>query len=146
VKRHRAAATCDQFRSNAAKSIANPESAIPQSMLCGAMPPVRRAMAKTPETRSRRSTSITTSAASDEALAPRAPIAIPTLAAASAGASLMPSPTLPAGSLSARAASRSSAAPIGSAASARSSVTMTIARLQPFSRRSSNCRNFTVAS
>ena len=37
---------------------------------------------------------MTTSAASDEALAPRAPMAMPTLAAASAGASLMPSPTM----------------------------------------------------
>ena len=36
----------------------------------------------------------TTSAASDEAVAPRTPIATPTSAAARAGASLMPSPTM----------------------------------------------------
>ena len=40
---------------------------------------------------------MTTSAASDEALAPRAPIAMPTLAAAKAGASLIPSPTIKVG-------------------------------------------------
>ncbi len=45
-------------------------------------------------TRSSRSTISTTSAASLEAVAPRAPIATPTSAAASAGASLMPSPTM----------------------------------------------------
>ena len=40
---------------------------------------------------------MTTSAASDEAVAPRAPIATPTSAAARAGASLMPSPTMTVG-------------------------------------------------
>ena len=37
---------------------------------------------------------MTTSAASDDALAPRAPMATPTSAAAKAGASLIPSPTI----------------------------------------------------
>ncbi len=45
-------------------------------------------------TRSSRSVRMTTSAASDEALAPRAPSATPISATASAGASLMPSPTM----------------------------------------------------
>src|SRR5439155_524519 len=51
-------------------------------------------MATASATRSSRSTRMITSAASDEALAPRAPIAMPTLAAANTAASLMPSPTI----------------------------------------------------
>ena len=99
-------------------------------------------------TRSKRSVRITTSAASEEAVAPRAPIAIPTSADASAGASLMPSPTivvgcsrcstctastLSEGAHSLSTASRSSAAPIACAAAARSPVTIII-RVTPASR------------
>ena len=54
-------------------------------MLCSAMARARLAMTTASATRSRRSTRMTTSAASDEALAPRAPMAMPTSAAASAG-------------------------------------------------------------
>ena len=110
-------------------------------MLCRAMARARLAMTTASETRSRRSTRMTTSAASDDALAPLAPMAMPTSAAASAGASLIPSPTisvglrrcsvatastLSEGTRSARTASRSRAAPIVSAASARSPVTITM--------------------
>ena len=128
-------------RPTAATSMASPDIPIPATMLCSAMPWARLAIVTASETRSSRSTRITTSAASDDALAPRAPIAIPTFAAAKAGASLIPSPTitvgywrcsaatastLSAGSRSERTASRSRAAPMVCAASARSPVTITI--------------------
>src|SRR5680860_423082 len=57
----------------------------------------RRPMAMASATRSTRSSGMTTSAASDETVAPPKAIAIPTSAAASAGASLMPSPTMTTG-------------------------------------------------
>ena len=59
-----------------------------------AIPRERRAIRIASATRSSRSTTRTTSAASDDAVAPRAPIATPTSAAASAGASFTPSPTM----------------------------------------------------
>ena len=72
-------------RPTAAKNIAVPDIAMPAIMLCTAMPRVRFAMATASETRSSRSVRMTTSAASDEALAPLAPMAMPTPAAARCG-------------------------------------------------------------
>ena len=62
--------------------------------LSRAMRRERRAMRMASGSRSRRSTVMTTSAASELAVAPRAPMATPTSALARAGASLMPSPTM----------------------------------------------------
>ena len=67
---------------------------MPASTLWRAMRSERRPMRIASATRSMRSTMITTSAASDEAVAPAPPIAMPTSASASAGASLTPSPTI----------------------------------------------------
>ena len=72
-------------KSDAAIPIASADMPIPAMMLCRAMPCVRFAIATASDTRSSRSTRITTSAASDDALAPRAPIATPTSAAAKRG-------------------------------------------------------------
>ena len=85
-----------------AASMATPDKPMPAIMLCTAMRRVRFAMTIASLTRSSRSVRMTTSAASDEALAPLAPMAMPTPAAASAGASLMPSPTIRLGSGAAR--------------------------------------------
>ena len=133
-------------RPAAAAAIAASDIAIPASTLCRAIRRVRRASARTSPSRSSRSTVSTASAASEEALDPRAPMATPTSARASAGASLIPSPTMMTGarprsartasSLSAgvRSASTSSTpitAPTASATSARSPVTMTIRLIPP---------------
>ena len=138
----------------AANAIATPDIAMPATMLCTAMPRARFAMETASETRSSRSVRMTTSAASDDALAPLAPMAMPTFAAANAGASLMPSPTITVGckrcsvatastlsdgTRSASTASRSSAAPMVSAASARSPVSMTM-RETPAARRACTAR------
>ena len=101
-----------------------------------------------------RSTVRTIPAASDDAVAPRPAIATPTSAAASAGASLMPSPTmitgpctrsswttltLSAGVCSERTSSTPTNRPTDSAASARSPVTSTIRR-RPADRRPRSIR------
>ncbi len=131
-------------RPNAAAIIPAIDIAIPATTLWTAMRRVRRASTCASPSRSRRSTVSTMSAASEDAVAPRAPMAIPTSASANAGASLMPSPTIIVGanSLSARTTSSLSAgersasvsstpmtAPIVSATSARSPVTITIRRM-----------------
>ena len=67
---------------------------MPASALCTAIRRARRAISIASASRSSRSVVSTTSAASEEAVAPRAPIATRTVAAASAGASLRPSPTI----------------------------------------------------
>ena len=67
---------------------------MPMSTACRAIPFERRAMKIASTRTSRRSTISTTSAASDDAVAPRAARATPTSAAASAGASFKPSPTM----------------------------------------------------
>ena len=67
---------------------------MPTTALCTAMCRDQRAMSIASASRSTRSVVNTMSAASEEAVAPRAPIATPTVAAASAGASLIPSPTI----------------------------------------------------
>ena len=127
------------------RAMAARDMAIPARTLCRAIRRVRRASAVTSPSRSRRSTVSTASAACDEAVAPRAPMATPTSASASAGASLMPSPTMivgawrrsiwtassfSAGVRSARTSSTPITAPTDLATSARSPVTMTI-RLMP---------------
>ena len=81
-------------RPNAATTIAASDIAMPASALCTAIRRARRAISIASARRSSRSVVSTTSAASEEAVAPRAPIATPTVAAASAGASLRPSPTI----------------------------------------------------
>ena len=78
----------------AATIIATSDSPIPTRTACRAMLFERRAMRIASASASIRSTVSTTSAASDEAVAPRAASATPTPAAASAGASLTPSPTM----------------------------------------------------
>ena len=78
----------------AATPMASRESPMPATTLWVAMARERRAMTTASPSRSSRSTVRTTSAASDEAVAPRAPMATPTSARARAGASLMPSPTM----------------------------------------------------
>ena len=127
-------------RPRPARIIAANDIPIPTTTLCRAMAPARLAMAMASESRSRRSTVSTTSAASDEAVPPLAPMATPTSARASAGASLMPSPTmivgpaarsattmstLSAGLHSASAESTPSTTPTLSATSARSPDTIT---------------------
>ncbi len=67
---------------------------MPTITLWSAIVRARRAIRMASGRRSSRSTVITRSAASELAVAPRAPIATPTSAVASAGASLMPSPTM----------------------------------------------------
>ncbi len=79
---------------NAPNSIPTNDRPMPITTLWTAIPRERRAIRIASATRSSRSTTRTTSAASDEAVAPRAPIATPTSAAASAGASFTPSPTM----------------------------------------------------
>ena len=125
---------------NAPRSIPPNASPIPITTLCSAIRRERRAIEMASAIRSRRSTIRTMSAASDDAVAPRAPIATPTSAAASAGASFRPSPTkivtpssrsastaftFSAGSRSDRTRSTPSAAPTDSATSGWSPVTMT---------------------
>ena len=129
----------------AAAPIATIDSPIPMPMLWTAIRRERRAIRMASGSRSRRSTAITRSAASELAVAPRAPIATPTSAVASAGASFSPSPTitripaalsrssatastLSAGVRSARTASTPIAAPTMSATPAWSPVTITIRR------------------
>ena len=124
----------------APRSIPPNASPMPITTLCSAIRRERRAIEMASAIRSSRSTIRTTSAASDEAVAPRAPIATPTSAAASAGASFNPSPTkivtpssrsastaltFSAGSRSERTRSTPSAAPTDSATSGWSPVTMT---------------------
>ena len=128
---------------NAANPIATSDIPIPAMTLWTAIWRDRFARRMASASRSRRSTVITRSAASELAVAPRAPIATPTSAMASAGASLMPSPTmttgpsesaiswrtastLSAGVRSARTPSTPIAAPTISATEAWSPVTMTI--------------------
>ncbi len=119
---------------------------MPTSTLCSAIERERLAIVMASATRSSRSTISTTSAASLEAVAPRAPIATPTSAAARAGASLIPSPTMIVTPPSARSASTAatlsegsrsdstrstpSAMPTDSATSGWSPVTITM-RLMP---------------
>ena len=67
---------------------------IPISTLWTAIPRDRLAIRIASARRSSRSTTRTTSAASEDAVAPRAPMATPTSAAARAGASFTPSPTM----------------------------------------------------
>ena len=132
-------------RPAAATPIAASDMPIPASTLCSAIRRVGRAIAATSPTRPSSSTVSTASAASDEAVEPRAPMAIPTSASASAGASLMPSPvvmtgarrcsrrtaaSLPAGVSSASTSSTPVSSPTASAASARSPVARTI-RVMP---------------
>ena len=77
---------------NAPNSIPTNDRPMPITTLWTAIPRERRAIRIASATRSSRSTTKTTSAASDDAVA-RAPIATPT-SAASAGASFTPSPTM----------------------------------------------------
>ena len=77
-----------------ANSIAPMDRPMPITTLWMAIVRDRRAIRIASGSRSRRSTVMTMSAASELAVAPRAPIATPTSAAASAGASLIPSPTI----------------------------------------------------
>ena len=124
----------------AATAMAAMERPMPAITLWVAMRLARRAMTAASPRRSSRSTVRTTSAASELAVAPRAPMATPTSARASAGASLMPSPTMmvtplrrssvtastfSCGVRSASTASTPIMAPTASAASSRSPVTMT---------------------
>ncbi len=117
---------------------------MPATTLCVAMRRERRAMTWASPRRSSRSTVSTTSAASEDTVAPRAPMATPTAARASAGASLMPSPTmivappalsrrttatLSAGLCSATTSSTPIMAPTAAATSARSPVTITTRRM-----------------
>src|SRR5690625_6138686 len=74
------------------------ETAIPNKMDCRAMETVRLAIWTTSANLEKFSEVITASADSEAAVAPRAPIAMPTSAAANMGASLMPSPTMSVGS------------------------------------------------
>ncbi|MNO75215.1 hypothetical protein D3C76_662450 [compost metagenome] len=114
---------------------------MPTSTPWRAMKRVCRAMSSASTRRSRRSTNRTTPAACAEAVAPLAPMATPTLAAANAGASLMPSPTisvlmrwqpcstartLSSGVIPARSSSMPADSAIISAVSKRSPVSMTI--------------------
>ena len=69
-------------------------SAIPMAALCTAIRRERRAITIASASRSSRSVVSTMSAASELAVEPRTPIAMPTSAAARAGASLTPSPTM----------------------------------------------------
>ena len=122
---------------------------MPATTLCVAMRRERRAMRWASPRRSSRSTVSTTSAASEDTVEPRAPMATPTAASASAGASLMPSPTmmvdplalsrrttatLSAGVCSATTSSTPIMAPTVAATSCRSPVTMTT-RWMPARRR-----------
>jgi hypothetical protein len=66
----------------------------PMTTLWRAIESDRRPMLIASTTRSIRSTVMTTSAVSDDTVAPADPMAIPTSASASAGASLMPSPII----------------------------------------------------
>ena len=75
---------------------------MPTSTLWRAIPSDLRPMRIASATRSIRSTTMTASAVSDETVAPAVPIAIPTSASASAGASLIPSPTITTGRSSGR--------------------------------------------
>ena len=77
-----------------ATSMAAIDRPIPTTTLWIAIDRARREMRMASGSRSSRSTVMTTSAASELAVAPRAPMATPTSAAASAGASLRPSPTI----------------------------------------------------
>ena len=79
---------------SAAAAIATIDIPIPRTTLWTAIERARRAIWTASVRRSSRSTVMTMSAASEEALAPRAPIATPTSARARAGASLSPSPTI----------------------------------------------------
>ena len=79
---------------SAAIAMATNDNVMPTTALCTAMRRDQRAMSIASARRSRRSVVNTMSAASEEAVAPRAPIATPTVAAANAGASLTPSPTI----------------------------------------------------
>ena len=90
---NRAPATGDR-RPPAANPMAAIDRPMPRNTLCNAIDRDRRAMRIASTSRSSRSTTSTTSAASEEAVAPRAPMATPTSAAANAGASLIPSPTI----------------------------------------------------
>ena len=120
------------------------DSPMPSRMACSAMRRARRAMAIASGARSSRSASSTTSPASAAAAVPCAPMAMPTSAAASTGASFTPSPTMatgplaasalsaisfPSGSRSASIASRRKAAAMGVAAAARSPVTIKMRRM-----------------
>ena len=78
----------------AAATIATTDIPIPRTTLWTAIERARRAIWTASVKRSSRSTAMTMSAASEDALAPRAPIATPTSARARAGASLRPSPTI----------------------------------------------------
>lgn len=80
-----------------ATSISPTLTAMPSQMACRAILTVRWAMAMLVATRLRSSSMMTTSADSLAAVDPRAPIAIPTSAAARTGASLTPSPTMATG-------------------------------------------------
>ena len=119
---------------------------MPTSTLCRAMRSDRPAIA-IPSLSRRPVHGSTTSAASDDAVEPLAPTATPTSATASAGATLMPSPTMtstpPPGSLDgldllcggrSRHGSTPRTAPTNSATSVRSPVTMTT-RPMPHRRR-----------
>ena len=127
----------------AAATIATSDSPMPTRTACSAIRFERRAMRIASARASIRSTVSTTSAASEDAVAPRAASATPTPAAASAGASLTPSPTmivapcadsrsiaasLSAGSQSASTVSTPTMRPTMSAMSARSPVTSTTRR------------------
>ena len=138
----------------AATIIAASDSPMPTRTACSAIRCERRAMRIASARASIRSTVSTTSAASDEAVAPRAASATPHPAAASAGASLTPSPTMivspcadsrsiaasfSAGSQSASTASTPTMRPTMSAMSARSPVTSTTRRI-PASRNARTIR------
>ena len=124
----------------AAATMATSDRPMPTRTACSAILFERRAIRIASPRASIRSTVSTTSAASEDAVAPRAASATPTPAAASAGASLTPSPTmivapfadsrsiaasLSAGSQSASTVSTPTMRPIMSAMSARSPVTST---------------------
>ena len=81
----------------AATSMSTTDRAMPSQMLCSATCMVRRPIRTAVAVLARSSVRITTSADSLAAVAPRAPIATPTSAAASTGASLTPSPTMSTG-------------------------------------------------
>src|SRR6185437_1708260 len=78
----------------AAKPIATRLIPMPARTLCLAIDSERRPIRTAATTRSTRSCTMTASAVSEATVAPTTPIAIPTSATASAGASLMPSPTI----------------------------------------------------
>ncbi len=80
-----------------ASSINPTLTAMPSQIASSAIRTVRLAMATLVATRPRSSSMITTSADSLAAVAPLAPIAMPTSAAASTGASFTPSPTMATG-------------------------------------------------